>query len=141
MLYFAFGSNLSIEQMLTRCPNSVPLTKAKLRNYELTYRANPGGKGVATIVRKKGAVVHGALYQCPEQDIKTLDRYEGVKVGVYYKATVTVETEWGKLEALTYIMCKEHDQPKNPSAEYISRIQQGYWNWKLPLKKLPIKAK
>lgn len=141
MLYFAFGSNLLIKQMVGRCPGAVPVCRATLRFYNLNYRSNPSGKGVATIDRndqRRGAV-HGALYQVTREDLKKLDRFEGFP-NVYYRMTVTVETKWGRVKAFTYVMHRDKYQPKNPDWEYLNRIQSGYRDWKIPLEKLNIKA-
>ena len=43
-LYIAYGSNINLEQMANRCPNSKVVGKEMLKGYELEFR------GVATIV-------------------------------------------------------------------------------------------
>ena len=43
-LYIAYGSNINLEQMANRCPNSKVIGKEILKGYELEFR------GVATIV-------------------------------------------------------------------------------------------
>lgn len=43
-LYIAYGSNINLEQMAYRCPNSKIVSKEMLKGYELEFR------GVATIV-------------------------------------------------------------------------------------------
>ena len=46
-LYIAYGSNINLEQMANRCPNSKVIGKEMLKGYELEFR------GVATIVPKE----------------------------------------------------------------------------------------
>ena len=50
-LYIAYGSNINLEQMAYRCPNSKVVGKEMLKGYELEFR------GVATIVPKENAEV------------------------------------------------------------------------------------
>ena len=50
-LYIAYGSNINLEQMANRCPNSKVIGKEMLKGYELEFR------GVATIVPKENAEV------------------------------------------------------------------------------------
>lgn len=46
-LYVAYGSNINLEQMAFRCPNSEVVGTAMLQGYELQF------KRVATIERKR----------------------------------------------------------------------------------------
>ena len=40
-LYFAYGSNLDLEQMAQRCPDAETVGPVRLENYELRFRGNP----------------------------------------------------------------------------------------------------
>ena len=72
-LYFAYGSNIDLEQMVRRCPAAQVVGPVTLENYELAFR----GSGFATIVPKKGGVVHGLLWSITPLCEQALDRYEG----------------------------------------------------------------
>ena len=48
-LYFAYGSNINLEQMAVRCPAAQVVGPAVLDGYELLFRGNRRGTGVATI--------------------------------------------------------------------------------------------
>ena len=37
-LYIAYGSNINLEQMANRCPNSKVIGKEMLKGYELEFR-------------------------------------------------------------------------------------------------------
>ena len=50
-LYFAYGSNINLDQMAYRCPDAQVVGPVKLEGWELLFR----GSGVATISPKKGA--------------------------------------------------------------------------------------
>lgn len=131
MIYFAYGSNLHLEQMLRRCPDAEPLTQAVLHGYRLTYR-----RGFATVEKAdKKDRVYGALYRISKRDLKALDAYESYPI-VYYRDTIQVEArEVGMIHAMTYKMhkCFEVEPPR---ADYYEIIQEGYRNWGLPMDSL-----
>ena len=52
-LYFAYGSNINLDQMRYRCPDASVYGQAVLDNYDLRFR----GSGVATVEPKEGACV------------------------------------------------------------------------------------
>ena len=57
-LYFAYGSNINLEQMAWRCPGAEVFGPAVLEGYELLFRGNSRrGSGVATIAPKEGSRV------------------------------------------------------------------------------------
>lgn len=104
ILYFAYGSNLSTEQMRQRCPYSTAVGLGKVTGWRWIINA----RGYANIVRESedidtqkdddGGVekvdeqkgksrmeedteesqVYGMLYLLPVEDEERLDRYEGV---------------------------------------------------------------
>ena len=57
-LYFAYGSNINLDQMQYRCPDATVYGQAVLDNYDLRFR----GSGVATVEPKEGACVYGLLW-------------------------------------------------------------------------------
>ena len=72
-LYFAYGSNINLEQMEHRCPDAQLVGPVTLQNYELQFR----GSGFATVAPKKDCVVHGLLWKLTPKSEQALDRYEG----------------------------------------------------------------
>ena len=77
-LYFAYGSNLDLEQMAQRCPDALLVGPVTLQNYELQFR----GSGFATVAPKKDCVVHGLLWKLTPSCEQSLDRY-GVSPPLY----------------------------------------------------------
>lgn len=132
LYYFAYGSNLLMEQMSNRCPSSLPHTRGILRDYKLVYKANPRGRGVADVIKSKGDKVYGAIYEVTPEDLKKLDRYEG-RPTVYDRKTVKVETRFGMIDCIVYIMSPKFEY-KLPSVEYFKKIFYGYGDWSLPQK-------
>ena len=64
-LYFAYGSNINLEQMAYRCPTAQVVGPVTLEGYELLFRGNARGSGVATIAPKEGHQVHGLFGRSP----------------------------------------------------------------------------
>ena len=77
--YFAFGSNLSEDQMRQRCPSAVLLGRASLRGHRLVFAGFSWrwGGSVASIVASPGERVPGLLYRVSPDDLLRLDRFEG----------------------------------------------------------------
>jgi gamma-glutamylcyclotransferase (GGCT)/AIG2-like uncharacterized protein YtfP len=79
VLYFAYGSNLSLEQMKRRCPGSRMLDAGYIEDHELSFTtyADRWKGGVADILEKKGSRVWGLVYELSVEDLSSLDYYEG----------------------------------------------------------------
>lgn len=127
-LYFAYGSNLNESRMNYRCPSSMPLFKATLPGYRLTFQANVRGVGVANIVPDKAHSVPGYVFLLTRRCQRTLDACEGVPV-VYDRLMVEVESQQrgrrGKVECMTYAMVGE-PAIALPEEGYFSLIYSGY---------------
>jgi gamma-glutamylcyclotransferase (GGCT)/AIG2-like uncharacterized protein YtfP len=124
--YFAYGSNLDRRRFAARCPGSRPVAAAELRGYRLAFRGN----GHADIVRQKGGVVKGALYNVTSRDAKTLDFYEGVPV-YYHRIVVFVRDEGGRVHrALAYKMRSDVTDAA-PSLSYALTIFRGCRDWNI----------
>ena len=76
-LYFAYGSNINLDQMAQRCPDAQVVGPVTLENYELLFRGNLRGAGVATIAPREGSTVHGLLWNITPECERSLDYYEG----------------------------------------------------------------
>ena len=98
-LYFAYGSNMDLAAMATRCPRSKPLGVARLPRHRFLINED----GYATIVRDPRADVHGLLFELALPDVPALDRYEGIGQGLYSKIIQPVLTAQGARKALVYI--------------------------------------
>src|SRR5206468_12360573 len=97
-LYFAYGSNLNRDDIRRRCPGARPGTRARLNGWRLSFR------GVANIEPQPGATVHGALWWLTDDDVCSLDSYEGAP-SHYVQRLVDVEIDGGrKVQAMTYAM-------------------------------------
>lgn len=133
-LYFAYGSNINLDQMKYRCPGAVPAMPVVLNNYELSFR---GMGGVATILPKNGAKVHGLLWDLTPACEQSLDRYEGFP-NLYGKETVTVKDKNGlSYSVMVYVMTPNHAKlPMEPSRGYFYGIMDGYKQNGIPVQPL-----
>ena len=132
-LYFAYGSNLDLEQMAQRCPDAEIVGPVRLENYELRFR----GSGFATVAPKKGSTVHGLVWKITPNCEQSLDRYEGYPRH-YTIETVTVKDAAGaEIPVMVYIMAEPYcRQPALPSPYYYRVIQRGFEANGLPVESL-----
>ena len=116
-LYIAYGSNINLEQMANRCPNSKIVSKEMLKGYELEFR------GVATIVPNDKSEVPILIWEIDGRDEHSLDRYEGFP-NLYRKELFEIEVNGEKKECMAYLMNKGQISP--PTSYYYNVINQGY---------------
>ena len=110
-LYFAYGSNINLDQMACRCPDAQVVGPVTLENYELLFRRG----GCATIMPCEGGKVHGLLWSLTPDCERSLDRYEGYP-RFYDKRMVTVRGGLGReLSVMAYIM----DVPGTDAADQL----------------------
>lgn len=119
-LYFAYGANLNIDNMVYRCPDAVEVQPFYLKGWTLAF------SGVATIVPDPNGSVAGALWAISDEDEQSLDVFEGWPT-LYRKETIQADD----LEFMVYVM--NSDQPWEPSPGYLETIAQGYQDWNLDL--------
>ena len=114
-LYFAYGSNINLDQMAHRCPAADVVGPVILEDYKLLFRGNYRGNGVATIKPHKGRKVYGLLWKLTPECEKTLDAYEGFP-RLYEKQSVTVRDAFGqKFTVMAYVMTELCKNPAPPS--------------------------
>ncbi len=125
-LYFAYGSNMDLNQMAFRCPDAEVLETVRLEGYRLAFRSNGGNRGVATILPDPDSHVDGVLWEISPEDERNLNFYEGFP-RLYGKRTLTVVNRLGKeVEAMAYVMNAPYkDRPAVPSASYLRGILRG----------------
>ena len=103
-MYFAYGSNINLDQMAYRCPAAQVVGPVVLEGYELLFRGNASGNGVATIKPKEGQQVHGLLWRITPGCERSLDLYEGYP-HLYEKGAVAVRDNAGRqLTVMAYVM-------------------------------------
>ena len=147
MIYFAYGSNLELNQMKDRCPDSKLISEGYLKDYILSFdKFSPGWKcGVADIVKSFNNKVWGLLYDISERDLLKLDSYEG-HPNFYRRIIVNIiKTNDQIVEAYTYEVVNK-DKFVRPSKEYINIIKEAAKKYNFPisyrtyLKKISVKG-
>lgn len=118
MLYAAYGSNISLEQMRFRCPNSKVIGKGYIKDYKLTFNYH------ADIIPFEGSKTPVLFWEINEEDWKNLDRYEGYPK-YYIKKTVKAMFEGKEIECIVYVMT-QNDFFVAPSYDYFDTIACGY---------------
>lgn len=126
MLYFAYGSNLWRQQMITRCPEHREIGAGRLAGWRWMITS----RGYASIVVSGNDYVLGTVYDISQLDEQELDRYEGVAQGSYRKEVMSITVAGNCLDCLVYVD-PVTDEGK-PKEEYISRINCGIGDAGLP---------
>ena len=124
ILYLAYGSNMSEEQMNERCNDHQLVGPVFLKDYCLNFRASSTGY-YATLDEKKDHQVAGILWLISKEDESILDGYEGVESACYYKKTVSVDWKNEMVDALVYLIPESREQGQPPQW-YVQRIQTAY---------------
>jgi phage replication-related protein YjqB (UPF0714/DUF867 family) len=123
--YFAYGSNLCVNQMARRCPGAADPRPATLADHDWLINE----RGVATVEPFDGSLVHGVVWQLTDHDLSTLDSAEGVPVR-YRRDQLTVHTADGPSDAWVYI--DHRVEPGAPRPGYLERIIDGALHHGLP---------
>ena len=130
-LYFAYGSNINLDQMAYRCPAAEVVGPVVLENYRLLFRGNYRGSGVATIAPRKGGKVHGLLWKITPACERSLDAYEGWPT-LYGKQSVTVRDRAGQELSVMASVMDLFREPAELSQYYYNGILEGYRQNGLP---------
>lgn len=139
-LVFAYGSNLSFNQMRSRCPDARMSFQATLPHYRLgfTRKSKKRGCGVAGLVRDGGRVVWGGVYALSDEDLRALDEIEGFnpdrEINGYSRRLATVNRTGDPHDLVDVFVYFDTPQtnPPRPNAEYKRLIVDGARAWKLP---------
>jgi hypothetical protein len=94
--YFAYGSNMCRDQMMTRCPTAISEEPAVLMDHRLVFNRRgsyrPGG--VAGVEQCPGERVYGLIWRVSEDEFENLDKAEDPEA--YRRERITVHTLTGK---------------------------------------------
>lgn len=122
-LYVAYGSNLNLRQMKSRCPTAKLYGTGTVEGYELQFKGQPNS-AFATIAPKEGASVPVAVFEIKPQDEQSLDRYEGYP-SHYFKQDVPVQLDGEEVKAMVYLMNLKMGFGM-PSPYYYQTVYEGY---------------
>lgn len=125
--YLAYGSNLNLQQLNSRCKAHLIGTTI-LENYQLVYKGSCDGYAYLTIEKKEGSYVPLGVFKISKFDELLLDKYEGYPK-LYSKKYVPLDINHKRYKALIYVMNEEFDYHL-PSGEYIKSCRQGYFDFR-----------
>ena len=133
MRYFAYGSNMSSEEMQAWCPGARFIATARLPHHRLDFtrysRKRQGG--VADVVPAKGQEVWGVLYELDAGDLVALDRKEGVP-NAYTRAYVDIAPVSGETARALIYTVVDKATTEAPSREYLGIMLKGARERDLP---------
>ena len=125
-LYFAYGVNMDIAAMATRCPGAKPLGLARLPRHRFIITTD----GYASVVRDPRAEVHGVLWDLALSNVRVLDTFEEVDRGLYAKIMQPVIAASGPRRALVYVGASS--SAGMPRTGYLESIIASAESWILP---------
>lgn len=134
MLYFAYGSNLNVDELSARWEHTPRFVArafwpdARLRFH---YRSKTRKGGALDLDPHRGSATPGVLF---EADLALLDRKEGVGIGHYRRIEGIAITEAGPVRAITYRVCDDMRQGRfvAPTPEYVEIVRAGLRAFDLP---------
>ena len=119
--YFAYGSNMNLDQMAVRCPGGRMLGLVRKRDWR--YLINQ--RGYVTAQEDPDAETLGCLWELTEEHWAVLDRYEGVAGGFYRRVdceVLSIDSE-EPVQSIAYRAANE--TPGTPSATYADVVIDG----------------
>ena len=137
-LYFAYGSNMDLNQIVERCPSAKFHHPAVARGFRLAFTRFSEKRqcGVADLIADASEEVWGAVFKIAGLDIPRLDRGEGVFLTppAYRRMPIKVFPPGGHelRDAFTYEVVAEAARHLKPNVAYVGLIVGGAVRWGLP---------
>ena len=122
-IYLAYGSNMDIAQMEERCPGAVLLGRAEAVDLRLVFRRSGSGY-YASLDGEIGVNTPAVLWAISEDDVASLDRYEGYPEHYYREYRNTLYNN-ELLRAMVYLL-PEGNKKGKPSKEYEACLRGAY---------------
>ena len=113
--------------MKRRCPKAVYMGKAILPNWEVQFNFlsrtyNGGVTGIEPAIAK---LVRGVLYEVSNEELLHLDTIEGIPEGIYYRQTIYVVDESGKMVKVATYRTTNPKGPFKPTKKYVGLMIKG----------------
>lgn len=126
--YAAYGSNLDLAKMASRCPSAHAIAAGMLEDYQLEFHGSKNA--YLTICPRNGQHVPLGIFSVEETDERNLDVYEDFPALYYKKQISCTATDLESHMAQTYnafIYVMRDEQPVAlPSNAYLDTVLQGY---------------
>ncbi|MHA7131195.1 gamma-glutamylcyclotransferase family protein [Algoriphagus namhaensis] len=127
--YFGYGSNINLISLRAKGVQPLHSEKAILHGWKLKFNVEhwfPHEGGMGNVEPGSPSdVVEGMVHLCKEEHLPAMDAVEAYGKG-YDRVEVTVKTQQGYLQALTYVgMPEAINNSWLPTHRYLSIIVQG----------------
>ncbi len=116
---------MSAKRMHQRLGWSPSRSCAILHNYEMVFNKHSNDGGKANIMFSHGNLVEGILYFLNEEDLLTLDKFEGVASKQYKRYDIEVQDSNKKSIAALAYKALNTGQISAPTDEYLNYILEG----------------
>ncbi|MBN1956944.1 MAG: gamma-glutamylcyclotransferase [Desulfuromonadales bacterium] len=134
MLYFAYGSNMSVRRLRARVSSAAPLCSAVLDHHRLLFHKvgrDGSGKCDAFATGQPADQVFGIIYRLAEEDKNILDTIEGLGHGYAEKEVVVVTPEGQPMNVMLYV-ATHIDAALKPFHWYREHVLRGAQENALP---------
>ena len=134
LMYFAYGSNMSVLRLRRRVPSAQPIGVGWLRDYRLMFRKrSKDGSGKCDIVQTRASVVYGVLFEIASSHAQRLDECEGLNHGYLKKACSVHIDDTRCMPAFLYYAVASHvDKKLKPYTWYTDHVLIGAREAALP---------
>lgn len=127
MLYFSYGSNMSIKRIQQRIPLATFISIATLPGHNLLFHKigqDSSAKCDARETGQPGDAVIGVVFEISKSDKKCLDQFESLGHGYDDKSVQLFGTGGSRLQAMTYYATKI-DESLKPYHWYKDHVVRG----------------
>lgn len=134
MLYFAYGSNMSIKRLQARLPSAKFVAIATLSAHELAFHKvgrDNSGKCDAFATGNASNTIMGIVYEINASEKPVLDKYEDLACGYDEKIVALISIQGVPLKATTYYAIKINARLK-PFHWYKAHVLRGATENNLP---------
>lgn len=134
MLYFSYGSNMSLKRILARVPSATVVSNATLAKHQLKYhKIGKDGSGKCNIYEngKTRSDVYGVIFDIDENEKKLLDIIEGLGYGYEQKEVNVCSSSGDIVNVFTYYAIKI-DENLEPFSWYLEHVARGAKENNLP---------
>jgi len=125
--YFAYGSNMDLNQMKDRCPrNHKFLDVGELEGWEFFINQ----RGVANIIMDENSNVYGLLFEITKRCLNCLDMHENYPE-LYGRSELSIKFGDKKVDTWVYID-NNFIKVGKPRTNYLERIVEAAEKFKFP---------
>lgn len=137
MLYFSYGSNMSLKRIRDRVPSATVIGTGKLLGHELRFHkiSTIDGSAKCDIFQNNdlNSMVVGIVFEIDKNGKEVLDKKEGLGFGYEEKNVVIVSSEGDEISAFTYY-ATNIDNTLKPYTWYKEHVVRGAKENNLPEK-------